>query len=129
MNPAPKGSHPFGSEERRAVRRHDLSLPIVVHPNTPQQSKPCLGKIRDISARGIYFVTERKYRAGMELEFILSLPAEITEGVRVSLRGHGRVQRTEETKEDGNKCTGVAVIIERIDFLRAEMFDDGLDLA
>jgi hypothetical protein len=129
MNPAPKRSHPFGSEERRAVRCHDLRLPIVVHANTPQQSKPCHGKIRDISARGIYFVTERKYLADLELEFILALPAEITQGIKVSLRGHGRVLRTEERKEDRNACTGVAVNIERIDFIRAEMVDGGLDLA
>jgi hypothetical protein len=129
MNPAPKGSHPVGSQERRAVRRHDLSLPILVHANTPQQSKPCHGKIRDISARGIYFVTERKYLADMELEFILALPAEITKGIKVSLRCHSRVLRTEERKENGNACTGVAVIIERIDFIRADLVDDGLDVA
>jgi hypothetical protein len=120
MNPARRGSTPFGSEERRAVRRYDLPLPVVVRAIPHQQSKPCHGKIRDISTHGIYFVTEQEYIAGLELEFTLALPAEITQDIRVSLRGHGRVLRTEERREDDATRIGVAAIIEKIEFIRAE---------
>jgi hypothetical protein len=121
MNPARRGAPPFGSEERRAARRYELPLPVIVRAISHQQSKHCDGKIRDMSTRGIYFVTEREYIAGLELEFTLALPEEITEGIRVSLRGHARVLRTEERREDGTARTGVAAVIEGIEFIRAEV--------
>jgi hypothetical protein len=49
------------------------------------------------------------------------------------LRGHGRALRTEERKEDGNACAGVAVMIKGIDFIHAdvvpELVGDWPDLA
>jgi hypothetical protein len=108
-------------------------FPSYLDASPPQPSKPSLGKVRDISTGGIYFVAEGKYLADMELEFILALPTEMTEGIKVLLRGHGRALRTEEREEDGDACTGVSVLIEGIDFIHAivvpEMVDGGPDLA
>src|SRR5216683_1929325 len=79
MSPPPMGSPPFGSRERRAARRYDLSLPIVVRVVPHKRSEPCHGRIRNISARGIYFITDEELTPGAELEFTVALPVGITQ--------------------------------------------------
>src|SRR6266478_4181914 len=107
MSLPPMGSPPFGSRERRAACRYDLSLPIVVRVVPHKRSDPCHGRIRDISARGIYFITDEEFTPGAELEFTVVLPVGITQG-------------TEERREDDTTRTGVAAVIERIEYIRAE---------
>jgi PilZ domain-containing protein len=120
MNQAPRGSPPLDSEERRTTPRYDLPLPVVVRAIPHQQSKPYHGKIRDISTGGIYFVADQEFAAGSQLEFTFALPVEISKGIAVSIRGHSRVLRTEERREDDATRTGVAAIIEKIEFIRDE---------
>jgi PilZ domain len=120
MSPPPRGSPPFGSGERRATRRYDLSLPIVVRVVPHKRSEPCHGRIRDISARGIYFITDEEFTLGAELEFIVALPVEITQGTEVSIHAHSRVLRTEERREEDATHTGVAAVIERIEYIGSE---------
>ncbi len=72
MSPPPMGSPPFGSRERRAARRYVLSLPIVIRVVPHKRSEPCHGRIRDISARGIYFITDEEFTPGAELEFTVA---------------------------------------------------------
>ncbi len=121
MSPPPMGSPPFGSKERRAARRYDLSLPIVVRVVPHKRSEPCHGRIRDISARGIYFVTDEEFTPGAELEFTVALPVGITQGTEgVSIHAHSRVLRAEERREDDTTYTGVAAVIERIESISAE---------
>jgi hypothetical protein len=120
MSPPSGESPPIGSGERRATRRYGLSLPIVVRIVSHKRSEPCHGRIRDISARGIYFITDEEFTPGAELEFTVALPVGITQGAEVSLHAHSRVLRTEERREDDTRRTGVAAVIERIEYLRAE---------
>ncbi len=120
MSPPPMGSPPFGSRERRAARRYDLSLPIVVRVVPHKRSEPCHGRIRDISARGIYFITNEEFTPGAELEFTVALPVGITQGTEVSMHAHSRVLRAEERREDDTMHTGVAAVIEGIESIRAE---------
>jgi len=91
-----------------------LSLPIVVRVVPHRRSEPCHGRIRDISARGIYFITDE------ELEFTVALPVGITQGTDVSIHAHSRVLRAEERREDDTTHTGVAAVIEGIESIRAE---------
>jgi hypothetical protein len=114
------GSPSFGSKERRAARRYDLSLPIVVRVVLHKRSEPCHGRIRDISARGIYFITDEEFTPGAELEFIVILPVRVTQGTEVSIHAHIRVLRAEERREDDTTHTGVAAVIEGIESIRAE---------
>jgi hypothetical protein len=44
----------------------------------------------------------------------------ITQGAEVSLHARSRVLRAEERREDGTRRTGVAAVIERIEYIRAE---------
>jgi hypothetical protein len=113
-------SPPFGSEERRATRRYDLSLPVVVRVVPHKRSEPCHGRIRDISARGIYFITNEEFTPGAELELTVALPVGITQGTEVSIHAHSRVLRAEERRENDTTRTGVAAVIERIEYMRAK---------
>jgi hypothetical protein len=97
-----------------------LSLPIVVLVVPHKRSDPCHGRIRDISAHGIYFITDEEFTPGAELEFTVALPMGITQGTEVSLHAHSRVLRAEERREDDTTHTGVAAVIERIVYIRSE---------
>jgi hypothetical protein len=114
------GSPSFGSRERRANRRYDLSLPIVVRVVPHKRSEPCHGRIRDISVRGIYFISDEEFTPGVEIEFTVALPMEITQSTEVSIHAHIRVLRAEERRENDATRTGVAAVIEGIEYIRAE---------
>jgi hypothetical protein len=97
-----------------------LSLPIVVRVAPHKRTEPCHGRIRDISTRGIYFITDEEFTPGAELEFTVALPVGITQGTEVSIQAHGRVLRAEERREDDTTHRGMAAVIEGIDSIRAE---------
>jgi hypothetical protein len=79
-----------------------------------------LGKTRDISTRGLYFVVDQNMEAGSALDLTLTLPAELTRGVEVFVRALGKIVRVERRCEDGNERMGVAAVIERYDMIRGE---------
>ena len=106
-----------GMTERRNARRYDLSLPIIVR--IPAELTDLQeGKTRDISTRGLYFVTEQDLQAGSELDITLTLPSEITHGSEVFVRG--KVVRVEPRTEGQSVRVGVAAVIERYDIIRGE---------
>ena len=107
--------------ERRTARRYDLSLPIIIRVPTERELDTQQGKTRDVSTRGLYFVVEQNLEAGSELDLTLTLPAEITHGMEVFVRAHGKVVRVERRMEDGNTRMGVAAVIERYDIIRGEV--------
>lgn len=76
------------------------------------------GKTRDISTRGLYFVVDQDLRDGSDLDIMLTLPSEMTNGEEVLVKASGKVVRVEERLEDGTLRRGVAAIIERYDIMR-----------
>ncbi len=106
--------------ERRAARRYDLSLPVVIRVPVESDALACGGKTRDISTRGVYFTIDRDLMAGAELDITLTLPAEITRGIEVFVRAQGKVVRVENKRQDGYSQIGVAAVIERYDIIRGE---------
>ncbi len=102
--------------ERRFSRRYDLSLPVIVR--LPTAPEPRNGKTRDISTRGVYFLIPEELAPGSELDFTLTLPAEITHDTEVFVRAHGKVVRVEPKLEDGERRVGVAAVIEKYDIIR-----------
>jgi hypothetical protein len=106
--------------ERRTARRYELSLPVVVRSPLQLQVEPKNGQTRDISTRGVYFLIDEQMAPGTELDFTLTLPAEITRGTEVFIRAHGRVVRVERKSDDGADKLGVAAVIEKYDIIRAE---------
>ncbi len=106
--------------ERRTARRYELSLPVVVRGPQLKQTESRNGKTRDISTRGVYFTIDQDLVPGSELDFTLTLPAEITRGTEVFIRAHGKVVRIEKKREDGTVRLGVAAVIEKYDIIRTE---------
>ena len=107
--------------ERRAARRYDLSLPVIIRVPSGNGGLSRNGKTRDISTRGVYFTVEQSFSDDAELDLTLTLPAEITRGTEVLVRAQGRVVRVERKPQaDGTERVGVAAVIEKYDIIRGE---------
>jgi hypothetical protein len=106
--------------ERRLARRYDLSLPVNVRLPINREPGSHDGQTRDISTRGVYFMMQKELAPGTEVDFTLTLPAEITRGSEVFVRAHGRVVRVDKQRDDGHESIGVAAVIERYDIIRGE---------
>ncbi len=109
-----------GMTERRAARRYDLSLPVIIRVLIDHETTSRNGRTRDISTRGVYFTIDKDLATGAELDITLTLPAEITRGTEVFVRAQGKVVRVEKKPEDGAEHIGVAAVIERYDIIRGE---------
>lgn len=105
--------------ERRNARRYDLLLPVVVHGPTEVKELQA-GETRDISTRGVYFMTEQDMQAGSELDITLTLPSELTQGSEVFVRAAGKVVRVDPRTKARKMRLGVAAVIERYDIIRSE---------
>ena len=106
--------------ERRTARRYDLSLPVSIRLPITREPRSHKGQTRDISTRGVYFMMQNELAPGTELDFTLTLPAEITRGTEVFVRAHGRVVRVDKRTDDAHESIGVAAVIERYDIIRGE---------
>jgi PilZ domain len=106
--------------ERRMARRYDLSLPVNVRIPINREPGSHSGQTRDISTRGVYFTTQKELSLGTEVDFTLTLPAEITRGDEVFVRAHGRIVRTDRRHDEGVDTIGIAAVIERYDIIRGE---------
>jgi hypothetical protein len=104
--------------ERRVARRYDLSLPVMVRIPAPGSAGTQSGRTRDISTKGLYFVIDQDVRAGSNLDIMLTLPKEMTNGEEVLVKASGKIVRVESRMEDGNERLGVAAVIERYDIMR-----------
>ncbi|MGH9717330.1 MAG: PilZ domain-containing protein [Candidatus Acidiferrales bacterium] len=102
------------STERRATRRFSMMLPVKVRlPETGDAERA--GETRDVSYRGLYFLTEGNVQPGSSIEFVLTLPQQITLAGDVHIRCYARVVRV----EPHNSRCGVAARIDRYEFLPA----------
>src|SRR5271168_2371432 len=106
--------------ERRTARRYDLSLPVNVRLPINRELAAHNGQTRDISTRGVYFIMQKDLNPGTEVDFTLTLPAEITRGTEVFVRAHGRVIRVDKRTDDDHQTIGIAAVIERYDIIRGE---------
>ena len=107
--------------ERRMARRYDLSLPVSVRLPINREPGSHNGQTRDISTRGVYFTMQKDLAPGTEVDFTLTLPAEITRGTEVFVRAHGRVVRVDRrSSTDDQEPIGIAAVIERYDIIRGE---------
>ncbi len=100
-------------KDRRAQRRFTMSLPLTVRLNGPAGPIVRTAHTRDISFRGLYFISDDEYVPGIPIEFVLTLPREITQAGDVSIRCYGEVVRVEPHEAKN----GIAARIERYEFL------------
>jgi PilZ domain len=102
--------------ERRAARRFSMMLPLKVRYTAGESVTEKDGETRDVSFRGLYFLIEPGTPdTGSPIEFVLTLPQQITLAGDVHIRCYARVLRV----EPHNGRRGVAARIERYEFLPA----------
>jgi hypothetical protein len=101
--------------ERRASRRFTMALPLTVRSNGPDGTMEKHGETRDVSFRGLFFTTDGEFQLGTQIEFVLTLPKEITQAGDVNIRCYGQVLRVESNQES----RGIAARIDRYEFLAA----------
>jgi PilZ domain len=101
--------------ERREARRFTMTLPLRVFPHE-SRGPELIARTRDVSYRGLYFLADAKFDVGSEIEFVITLPEQITQSGDVSIHCHGQVVRVESSD---NGHMGVAAKIERYEFLHA----------
>lgn len=99
--------------ERRSSRRFTMVLPLALRLNESSGPREKQGETRDVSFRGLYFWTDQELEPGSSIEFVLTLPKEITQTHDVRIHCFGRVMRVEPNQ----KTQGVAARIERYEFL------------
>jgi hypothetical protein len=99
--------------DRREARRFLMSLPMRVLPREAH-GKALPANTRDVSYRGLYFLSETKFEVGSQIDFVLTLPQKIAEAGEVDIRCFGKVVRVEV---GSNGTMGVAAKIERYEFL------------
>ena len=100
------------SRERRASRRFTMALPLTVRSADPAGGEQ-RGQTRDVSFRGLYFMSEGNFAPGSPIEFILTLPREITLAGDVHIRCFAEIVRV----EPHNGTRGVAARIDCYEFL------------
>lgn len=101
------------SNERRTSRRFVMALPLAVRSAANPDPQQLRVQTRDVSFRGIYFLTEKGFEVGARIEFVLTLPKEITLATDVHIRCNGLVVRA----ENHGVRTGIAASIERYEFV------------
>ena len=74
-----------------------------------------IGETRNLSSTGVYFVVGETVELGSLLEFIITLPDEISMSGPVRLMCKGKVTRVEQQEET---LIGIAATIERYEFQR-----------
>jgi hypothetical protein len=103
-------AHP---SERRTSRRFTMVLPLALRLHESAGPLEKQGETRDVSFRGLYFWTDQELELGSSIEFVLTLPKEITQTRDVKIHCFGRVIRVEPHPQ----ARGVAARIERYEFL------------
>jgi PilZ domain len=101
--------------EKRATRRFSLDLPISVK-FVDSAKQELTGHTRDVSSRGVYMFLETEITVGAPLEFIMTLPREVTLSDPIRVRCTGKVLRVDKLDED----QGVAVAIHKYEFIEQE---------
>ena len=101
--------------ERREARRFNMTLPMRVLPREAS-AQELLAQTRDVSYRGLYFLTEAHFELGSTIEFVITLPQRVTQSGDVNIRCMGQIVRVEPTS---NGRTGIAAKIDRYEFLHA----------
>jgi hypothetical protein len=78
--------------DRREARRFTMTLPVRVlahEANSPELK----AHTRDVSYRGLYFLSEARFENGSEIDFIITLPQQMISAGDVNIRCPRGVQR------------------------------------
>jgi hypothetical protein len=109
--------------ERRAMRRFEMRLPATIRVSDGG-TEEWLTETRNVSARGLFFITEKPWEPGTRLEVTLMFPPQVTFRESVRVRFTARVLRIEEGPANR---VGIAACIEAYEFLRS-LREQGLEM-
>jgi hypothetical protein len=101
--------------EKRSTRRFSLDLPISVK-FLDNDRRELAGHTRDVSSRGVFMYLDTEIKAGAKMEFVMTLPPEITLSDPIRVHCSGRVLRVDQLEQE----QGVAVAIDTYDFVSEE---------
>src|SRR2546427_7725287 len=74
--------------DRREARRFTMSLPMrVLSPVA--EARELGAETRDVSYRGLYFLADAKLKIGSEIDFVITLPEQVTQSSDVNIRCQG----------------------------------------
>lgn len=94
-------------------QRSHLRVPAQVEVSIRSgQSQPSSGLTRDLSRNGVFFYTDSQLREGSDLEIVLMLPPELSQGEKSWVCCQASVVRVEEGHGTGQR--GVAAEIRNI---------------
>lgn len=97
--------------ENRQTRRFALSLPVALKVAS---TRTAAAQTRDVSAHNAFFFTGAAPEVGSDLEFTLTLPAEITLTESFLVHCKGKVVRVDPA---GGGKMGVAALIRQYDLV------------
>ncbi|HUO59963.1 MAG TPA: PilZ domain-containing protein [Candidatus Acidoferrales bacterium] len=104
--------------EKRSIPRFALELPILL--NTWQGTdRPMSGQTRDISSQGVSFLLDADAEIGSTIDFVLTLPKEVTMTEPIRVRCRASVLRTQPDVLRHKKI--IAAKIHRYEFIPTEM--------
>jgi hypothetical protein len=98
--------------EKRSTRRFLLELPIAISYAGNTMAEP-VAQSRDVSSRGVFMYVNSEFAEGVPVEFVMTLPHEVTLAEPIRVRCTGHVLRM----ENRDHRQGVAVSIENYDFI------------
>ena len=101
--------------DNRRARRFPLTMPATVKVEESAHESASV-RTRDVSSSGVYFHFASPLDVGTALEFVLTLPEEMTKSAPVRIKCMGKVVRVDQGQETSD--IGVAATIERYEFLR-----------
>jgi c-di-GMP-binding flagellar brake protein YcgR len=100
-------------DERRRQKRIPVEIPVAIKAGAGQSSAS--GYTRDLSEGGIFLYTNSQVAEGTELEMILVLPPELTQGAKRWVCCQASIVRIEEDPTSLRR--GVAADIRRMEVL------------
>lgn len=103
--------------ERRRSRRYEVYLPLQVCAGK-RSNEFHTAQLRDISRSGLFYHSNTPAEPGSSLELTFALPTERDRGSSVLVRASVKVLRMAEVPSDIAPLYGIAVAIDRIDFVR-----------
>jgi hypothetical protein len=96
------------AQEKRAVRRFPLQLPVTVTATSGEQLKTT-AESRDVSSHGICFYCDAALEHNSAIEFTVTLPTDVTMTEPISVRCNGTVVRVETNDDDGKFAIAAAI--------------------
>src|SRR5690349_14965088 len=99
--------------ERREARRFNMNLPLRVL-SREAKGRELNAQTRDLSYQGLYFLAEADFQVGNEIDFVITLPQQVTQSGEGNMRCQGKIVRVETTE---NGRMGIAAKIARYEFI------------